>query len=76
MNRLTVWVFLLALVAFPRVVLGSPDNDHRNNDHLNEKTSHKEKKQKSVPEPATTLLVVAGAAAAAGVRKFYTRNNR
>ena len=76
MNRLTVWVFLLALVALPRVVVGSLHNDPRNNDRLNEKTSHKEKKQKSVPEPATTLLVVAGAAAAAGVRKFYTRNNR
>jgi hypothetical protein len=76
MNRLTMWVFLLALVAFARVVVGSPDNDHRNNDHLNEKKSHKEKKQKGVPEPATILLVGAGAAAFVGVRKLLKRTPR
>ena len=79
MNKLIVCVFLLSLVAFPRVVVGAPENDPRISDHLTEKKDKKEKKEKKpkgVPEPATILLVGAGAVAFGVVRRLRTRARR
>ena len=76
MSRLTVWVFLLALGAFPIVVVGATDNDPRIDHQLHEKRDKKEKKPKGVPEPATMLLVGAAAVTFVGVRKLLKRKDR
>jgi PEP-CTERM motif len=68
MKTAIVFVFLAAIVALPSKVLVAQNS--RNIGNLSSSTA---KKVKSVPEPATMLLVGGAAAGLVGVRKLLRR---
>ena len=74
MKRLVMVGLLVAFAALPTAALAEkrgPETSHKQ-----PPKADKEKKDKSVPEPATMLLVGAAAAGLFGARKLQRRRHR
>jgi hypothetical protein len=74
MRKLIVFVFLVAIVALPGVVLGAEDRpaEWRHRRDTPREWPRDRSRDRTVPEPATMLLVGA-AAGVAGVRKLLEK---
>lgn len=68
MNKLFMFALLAAIAALPAGVLGAPDKRFR--DYRDNRDKVKVKKERTVPEPATMLLVGVAAAGFVGARKL------
>jgi hypothetical protein len=70
-NSLAVTCLVALLTVTAGAALASADPNSNNGNHGNGNNGNKP--DKSVPEPATALLLGAGAVVAIGVRKFWTK---
>jgi len=70
MKKAILYVFLAAIVALPSTVLFAQNSKSKKVDYLSVNTP---KKVKSVPEPATMLLMGGAAAGLFGVSKLLRR---